>query len=73
MMISLSASPNLKVKAPPNVAIGRVTASARNSQHDAALWREIEAVCGHVPLALVHVDAAVVLIHSPRRLPSRAC
>ena len=42
-MISLTISPDLKAKI-PSVVVGCITASVRNSQHDEALWQEIEAV-----------------------------
>jgi DNA/RNA-binding domain of Phe-tRNA-synthetase-like protein len=41
-MLSLTISPELKAKI-PKVVVGWITASVRNSQHDEALWREIEA------------------------------
>jgi DNA/RNA-binding domain of Phe-tRNA-synthetase-like protein len=41
-MIPLTFSPALKAKLPA-VAVGMVTASIRVREHDAALWREIEA------------------------------
>ena len=42
-MIDLSISPDLK-SIVPNVVVGCMTANVRNSQHDEALWQEIEAV-----------------------------
>ena len=42
-MISLTIAPEFKVKI-PNVVVGCITATVRNSQHDMALWQEIEAV-----------------------------
>ena len=42
-MISLTIAPDFKVKI-PNVVVGWITTSVRNSQHDEALWQEIEAV-----------------------------
>ncbi len=42
-MLPLSISPDLKAKT-PSVVVGWITASVRNSQHDEALWQEIEAV-----------------------------
>ncbi len=44
-MIPLTISPSLKA-AVPQVVVGRVTATVRNSRHDEALWREIEAAAG---------------------------
>jgi len=41
-MLPLSISPDLKAKV-PGVAVGRITAAVRNSRHDEALWREIDA------------------------------
>ena len=41
-MIDLTIAPEFKAKI-PGVAVGRLTAIVRNSQHDEALWREIEA------------------------------
>ena len=41
MTLPLSISPNFKAKI-PNIVVGWITASVRNSQHDEALWREIE-------------------------------
>ena len=41
-MLSLSIAPDFKDRI-PSVVVGWVTASVRNSQHDAGLWREIEA------------------------------
>ncbi|MGO9107884.1 MAG: B3/4 domain-containing protein [Thermoguttaceae bacterium] len=40
--IALSIAPEFKAKIPA-VVVGWITASVRNSQHDEALWREIEA------------------------------
>ena len=40
-MVALSISPDLKTTIPA-VVVGWITASVRNSQHDEALWREIE-------------------------------
>ena len=45
-MLPLSISPDLKAKI-PTVVIGWITANVRNSQHDEALWQEIEAVIAH--------------------------
>jgi DNA/RNA-binding domain of Phe-tRNA-synthetase-like protein len=42
-MLPLTIAPEFKSKI-PNVVVGRITASVRNSQHDEALWQEIEAV-----------------------------
>jgi DNA/RNA-binding domain of Phe-tRNA-synthetase-like protein len=42
-MLSLSISPDLHAKI-PHVVVGWITGSVRNSQHDEALWQEIEAV-----------------------------
>ena len=42
-MISLTISPDFKAKI-SNVVVGWITATVRNSQHDEALWQEIEAV-----------------------------
>jgi DNA/RNA-binding domain of Phe-tRNA-synthetase-like protein len=41
-MIDLAIAPEFKAKI-PGVAVGWLTAIVRNSQHDEALWREIEA------------------------------
>jgi DNA/RNA-binding domain of Phe-tRNA-synthetase-like protein len=41
-VIDLSISPDLKAKVPA-MAVGWLTATVRNSGHDAALWQEIEA------------------------------
>jgi len=41
-MLPLTIAPEFKAKI-PNVVVGWITASVRNSQHDEALWREIEA------------------------------
>ncbi len=41
-MLPLTISPDLKAIVPA-VAVGWITATVRNSQHDEALWREIEA------------------------------
>jgi DNA/RNA-binding domain of Phe-tRNA-synthetase-like protein len=41
-MLPLTISPDLKTKVPA-VAVGWITASVRNTQHDETLWREIEA------------------------------
>jgi DNA/RNA-binding domain of Phe-tRNA-synthetase-like protein len=42
-MLSLTISPDLKAKV-PTVAVGWITATVRNTQHDADLWQEIEAI-----------------------------
>ena len=41
-MIALTIAPEFKAKIPA-VVVGWITATVRNSQHDEALWREIEA------------------------------
>ena len=41
-MVPLTIAPEFKAKI-PNVVVGWITASVRISQHDEALWREIEA------------------------------
>jgi len=41
-MIDLTIAPEFKAKI-PGVAVGWITASVRNSQHDEVLWKEIEA------------------------------
>ena len=40
-MIDLTIAPEFKAKI-PTVAVGWITATVRNSQHDEALWREID-------------------------------
>jgi DNA/RNA-binding domain of Phe-tRNA-synthetase-like protein len=45
-MLPLTITPELQAKI-PNVVVGWITASVHNSQHDEALWREIEAVAAH--------------------------
>ena len=42
-MIALTISPEFKVRI-PNVVVGWITATVCNSQHDEALWHEIEAL-----------------------------
>jgi DNA/RNA-binding domain of Phe-tRNA-synthetase-like protein len=41
-MLPLTISPDLKAKV-PGVAVGWITATVRNTQHDEGLWQEIEA------------------------------
>ena len=43
MTFPLTISPDLKAKV-PTVAVGWITATVHNSQHDEALWNEIDAV-----------------------------
>jgi len=53
--LPLSIAPEFKAKI-PNVVVGWITASVRNSQHDDGLWREIETAAA--PFRGVNMDEA---------------
>ena len=47
-MIDLTIAPEFQAKI-PGVAVGWISAAVHNSQHDEALWREIEAAASPIP------------------------